>query len=356
MKAWLIGVLVLAVAGTSLPDLADAKRLGGGKSQGMQRNMPERTAPAQPAPPAGNPGAAGTPASPAANPAAAAGAAAPAAAAASSRSWLGPIAGLAAGLGIAALLSSMGLGGAFADFLMLALLLVAGFFLVRFILRRMNGQGGAPGRLAPQGAGAGDTSAAGRTGLRQADAPVMARTPVATPAAEPASPVAQPTVGPAGTTLPPLQPVLSPQGLTAEPVAEAAPAQPALRKAFVPATFDSEGFERVAKAIFVRLQAANDTADLDDIRRFTTPEMFAEIRLDLQDRNGAQQTTDVKRVDAKVIDVAEEDGQQVVSVRYTGEVVEESGAEPVAFDEVWHLVKPLDDSRAWAIAGIEQSR
>jgi predicted lipid-binding transport protein (Tim44 family) len=107
--------------------------------------------------------------------------------------------------------------------------------------------------------------------------------------------------------------------------------------------------------IFIRMQAANDSADLDDLRRFTTPEMFASARLDIQERGPAEQRTDVVHVDAEVLDVANEDQHQIVSVRFHGQLVEEPGAAPVDFNEVWHLVKPLDDSRSWAIAGIEQS-
>ena len=125
-------------------------------------------------------------------------------------------------------------------------------------------------------------------------------------------------------------------------------------QAFVPATFDSASFERTARMIFIRLQAANDAADLDDLRNFTTPEMFATLRMDLQDRGDGKQQTDVLRVDAKVLDVAQEEQRQIVSVRFHGEVREESGAPATAFDEIWHLVKPNDDSRNWAIAGIEQ--
>jgi predicted lipid-binding transport protein (Tim44 family) len=106
--------------------------------------------------------------------------------------------------------------------------------------------------------------------------------------------------------------------------------------------------------IFIRLQAANDTADLDDLRRFTTPELFASIRLEIQERGATPQQTDVLKVEADVLDVANETDRQVVSVRFHGQVVEEKGAAPTDFNEVWHLVKPHDDSRAWAIAGIEQ--
>jgi predicted lipid-binding transport protein (Tim44 family) len=123
----------------------------------------------------------------------------------------------------------------------------------------------------------------------------------------------------------------------------------------VPASFDSEGFARIAKAIFIRMQTANDAGDLDDLRRFTTPEMFAEVRLELQDRGATAQHTDVLSVDAEVLDVAQEDGRQIVSVRYRGQLREQAEATPVDFDEIWHLAKPDDDSRGWAIAGIEQS-
>jgi len=156
---------------------------------------------------------------------------------------------------------------------------------------------------------------------------------------------------PAAPTAPAAAPV---EPVFAAPAAAAAAAAAPVARAFVPAAFDSEGFARIAKTIFIRLQAANDSADLDDLRRFTTPEMFAELRMDLQDRGTTKQQTDVVHVDAAVLDVVDDGQRQIVSVRFHGQVREEAGAAPVAFDEVWHLVKPNDDSRAWAIAGIEQ--
>ena len=63
----------------------------------------------------------------------------------------------------------------------------------------------------------------------------------------------------------------------------------------VPAGFDSDAFVRNAKVYFVRLQAAWDVGNIADIREFTTPEMFAEVKVDLRfarrgikpDRRGA---------------------------------------------------------------------
>jgi predicted lipid-binding transport protein (Tim44 family) len=321
MKNWLVGALVVALVGTAVPTISDAKRLGGGRPSGMQRDMPARTAPDAPPPKPAAPSQQAAPATPAAPMAGAA----PAAAA--KRSWMGPIAGLAAGLGIAALISHLGMGEAFGNFLMLALLAVAGVALVAFLMRRFGNRR----QAVPAGAAA---TGAARTQVAW---------PTATPAATPAS-----VGGGSGAAA---APVAAEPSFTPEPAAQAQAATVA--RAFVPAAFDSEGFSRTAKMIFIRLQAANDTADLDDLRRFTTPELFASIRLEIQERGNAVQHTDVQEVHSEVLDVTNETDRQVVSVRFTGRVVEEKGAAPVDFREVWHLVKPHDDSRPWAIAGIE---
>lgn len=321
MKTWMVGALVVIMAAVSVPQVADAKRLGSGKSSGMQRDMPARTAPdAPPAKPA-------TPsqASPAVPGAAAA---AGTAAAAGKRSWLGPIAGIAAAVGLVALMSHLGMGEAFANFLMLALLAMAATFLVVFLMRRFAGnkaQSRSPMQYAGQTSGGPGAGSAGS---------------VAWPA-------------PAGGSSPA---AASPAELPQATQTEGEPSPRTVTQAFVPATFDSEGFGRIAKMIFIRLQTANDTRNLDDLRSFTTPEMYAAIKLDLQDRGDLDQHTDVVRVDAQVLDVAEEDGRQIVSVRFHGLIKEDDpAAEATPFDEVWHLVKPLDDSRNWAIAGIEQA-
>jgi predicted lipid-binding transport protein (Tim44 family) len=324
-KLWLIAALAVAVVATAVPSVSEAKRLGSGKSTGMQRDMPARTAPdAAPGKPAQAPAAAPQQAGPAA-------AAAPAAA--PKRNWMGPLAGLAAGLGLAALFSSLGMGEAFSNFMMVLLLGIVAFFVIRFVMRRFAGN--RTPALAGAAAGAGAAAAtppawAGNTEKRALDT-----APAFTPALTPAS------------TAPEAAPLV-------EPVAAATPA---VAKVFVPATFDSEAFTRTAKMIFIRLQAANDSADLEDLRRFTTPELFASIRLDIQDRGTASQHTDVQKVDAEVLDVSNEATQQVVSVRFTGQMVEEKGAAAIHFNEVWHLVKPHGDATAnasWAIAGIEQ--
>jgi predicted lipid-binding transport protein (Tim44 family) len=123
----------------------------------------------------------------------------------------------------------------------------------------------------------------------------------------------------------------------------------------LPAGFDAAAFERIAKMIYIRLQAANDSGDLNDLRAFTTPEMFASIKLDLQERGASTQQTDVVKIDAQVLDLAEEAERQIVSVRFHGLIREEKDGVANPFDEVWHLVKPRDGSREWQIAGIQQT-
>jgi predicted lipid-binding transport protein (Tim44 family) len=137
-----------------------------------------------------------------------------------------------------------------------------------------------------------------------------------------------------------------------EPVAPV-PADPAPAAALtLPGGMANDDFVRLAKMVFIRLQAANDAANLDDLRKFTTPELFASLRVDLQDRGAAKQQTDVVQIDAQVVDVAQENGQDIVSVRFHGLIreVADAGAEP--FNELWHLVRPASGGGDWAIAGI----
>jgi len=117
-----------------------------------------------------------------------------------------------------------------------------------------------------------------------------------------------------------------------------------------------EPFLRVAKTSFIRLQAANDAGDLDDIRDYTTPEMYAEIAMQIRDRGGETQKTEVVNVDASVVDAAVEGDYAYASVRFWGLLREEPGANPVPFDEVWHVRRKASDPRdPWVIAGIQQA-
>ena len=274
MKRILISLFAVFFSFTFIMSDAEARRMGGAKSFGMQRTAPAK----QDAAPTTQRQQQST--APTTAP--------------QKRSWMGPIAGLAAGLGLAALFSHLGLGEEMANFLMLALLAMAAFMLFRLFMRR------------------------------NAPAPVMqyAGMPQNSPAAFDQTPA---TFG------------------------------GSLASQHFPPGFDAEAFAREAKLNFIRLQAAFDAGNLDDLRAFTTPEVFAEVRMQLAERGDAAQTTDVMTIDAEVLEAVDEGKRHVVSVRFTGLVREAAGQDAVPLDEVWHLTKPTRGEGGWVIAGIQQA-
>lgn len=297
-KAMALVAVVLAVGITVAVD-AQAKRLGGASSGGMQRQQVTK--------PAAPPSSPGVPAQ-AAPAAGAAAAAAPAAAAgaAAKRSWAGPLAGLAAGLGLAALASYLGFGQALANVMLIALLAVAVLAVIGFVMRNRLTRGATP---ATAGTGGGST-----------------------PAGDP-SPFGGTRIG-------------SALGGSVAPAA-------ATGAAPIPADFDVAGFARNASAQFMALQSANDARDLQRLRDYLTPEMFDIVREEVETRTGQQQT-EVFGLNAQVVEVVEEADRYIVSVRFTGSVREQAAAVPEDLDEIWHLTKPRTGFGGWLVAGIQQ--
>jgi predicted lipid-binding transport protein (Tim44 family) len=120
----------------------------------------------------------------------------------------------------------------------------------------------------------------------------------------------------------------------------------------VPADFDVDAFLRSAKVHFMRLQAAWDTRNIDDIREFTTPEVFAEIRMQLHEV-GATTQTDVVSLEAQLLGIEEGSADYLASVRFDG-TTREGQASAERFSEVWNLSKPKRGNRGWLLAGIQQ--
>lgn len=139
-------------------------------------------------------------------------------------------------------------------------------------------------------------------------------------------------------------------GLSA-PAEEASP----VIAATLPPGFETEPFLRVAKTSFIRLQAANDAMDLDDIRDYTTPEMYAELSMQIRERGNAPQRTDVVTLDASLVEAVVEGDYAIASVRFTGLMREAADANPEPFDEIWNVRKAVADRKStWLIAGIQQ--
>ena len=276
MKRFLMLLTVALTSLSLLATVAEARRLGGGGSFGKQRSVaPQQTQKTATAP---APGAA--PAQPAGN------------------RWLGPLAGLAIGAGLASMFAGGGLGGAMGGILMA--LLAAG--LMMFLIAKFRKP-----QPAMQYAGA--------------------------------SPY-----GNSQTIPQPLSQPLSGSPIGAPPVASN-----------IPADFPVESFLRSAKTSFIRLQAANDRKDLDDIREYTTPEMFAEVAMQLQERDNTPQKTDVVALNSDLLEVVTEGEYAVASVRFTGQL-RENNTLLDNVDEIWHVQKNLRDEKAvWLLSGIQQA-
>lgn len=287
MGKWLLAIIILFSGGALVAVDAEAKRLGGARSSGVQRNVTTPPA-ATPAKPAQQAAPAGQQAAPVAGAAAGTAMAAKAAPAGFAK-WFPMLGGLALGGMLGWLLATNG-----GSFLMLALLAIVAFLVVRAFARRA-----APAQTMQYAGG-------GRETVRMEPGSVP------------------------GTDLPA-------RGATS-----------------LPAGFDADGFLRGAKMNFVRLQVANDRGNLDDIREFTTPEMFETLSQDVRERGGAAQQTDVAGLNAELLEVAQDGGNHWASVHFSGTVREAPGAADEPFAEVWNLVKPVDGSAGWLLAGIQQ--
>jgi predicted lipid-binding transport protein (Tim44 family) len=292
MKRTFIALCMLALGAALMLGNAEAARLGGGRSMGTQRAAPMQRQ-AQPVAPAQQ---AANPAAPAPTPQTAP----------QGNRWLGPIAGLAAGLGLGWLLGQGGLGGfggMLGSLMLMMLVALAVGALFRLFTRRR---------------------------------------------AEPNQPLQYAGMGNETVAAPPPSQM---------PLVEAA-SQPDFRSQFqpqVPAGFDIQGFLKQAKLNFMRLQEANDRGDLNILREVATAEMFEALKGDVVARAGdLLQQTDVLSLNATLLEVITEGNMHWASVRFAGSIRETPSATPEAFEEVWNLQKPVDGKTGWLLAGIQQ--
>lgn len=271
----LLIVSVLAFASMAV----EAKRMGGGKSMGQQSSNVSKRA---------------TPPTQAALPATAA---VPTAA----RPWGAMLGGLAAGLGLAWLASSLGLGAAFGNILMALLIGAAVLAAIGWFMRkRMAGNN----NLAYQGASG------------TAD-------PVA---AQPTRFTGSSQIGSA----------ISNTGTWTIPVG-----------------FDVAAFESAAKQNFVMLQSAWDIADINTLSTMMTDHMLQEMQLQLSERDAAEQhRTAVVSIESKLLGIEETADQYVASVEFTGVIQETVGEPAEPFTEVWNMTKNKT-SGGWLLAGIQ---
>jgi predicted lipid-binding transport protein (Tim44 family) len=280
---------VIAIIGFALvvPD-ADARRFGGGRNLGIQRSapaQPQKAAPTQQQQQAQQQQAQQQ--------------GAPAQQPTGASKWLGPLAGLALGAGLAALFLNNGLAGVLAGLLVLGLIAAALYFVGRALLGRHTQR--------------------------------------------PLQYAGMPGSGPAPTVLPGSA---APHSVAAAMGTSASASQAGL---------DEAEFLRHAKLNFIRLQEAHDSKDLSAMREFLAPDVYRGIEADLQASGGASQKTEVLGLDAELVEVTREAGSHIVSVRFSGSIREAADREPERFSETWHLEKPVSDRGGWIVAGIQQS-
>jgi predicted lipid-binding transport protein (Tim44 family) len=292
-KLILAAVIALSAMSVVVTD-ADARRLGGGGSFGKQSQTFSRPAPTQAPSQATN---TARPAAPVTAPTAR-----------PPTPWRNILGGAALGLGLGALMSHFGLGGAlggmFSTLLMFAVLAIAVMFIMRMFRRKAE---------TPAFAGSGATGYA-----------------------------AQPQ--------PYARSGMAPEiGSRIEPGMSSIPYTPV----GVPADFDVKGFVRHAKTYFIRLQAAWDKADIADIREFTTAEMYAELRLQIQERGASPNTTDVVTLDAELLGIETSSDHYLASVKFSGLIKEAPDVSAEPFTEIWNLLKPVSGG-GWVLAGIQQ--
>ena len=303
---------------------AEARRLGGGKSMGRQSsNVTQRQA----TPPAAAPG---NPSQSAAT-AGAAGAGTAAAGAAARKPWGAMVGGLAAGLGLAWLAHSLGLGPAFANFLLFMLLGVVILAVIGMIRRSRAGAQGQG--LAYQGAGA-----ANPVTPRQYNPTKVGNDASARPWEGQAAQFDAGAAGAAGGSM--IGSALS-----------------GSQSWGVPADFDIAGFTEAAKRNFITLQDAWDRSDIPALRAMMTNDMLAEIQSQLAERErtapGQANKTEVVMLDAQLLGIEELDDVYMASVEFSGMIREDNAPSPSPFREVWNMTKPKTGSAGWLVAGVQ---
>lgn len=325
MTLMLAGVLALGSLNAEA-----ARRMGGGKSIGQQSNQVTKRDAVPPAPAAPAQNAAPTNA---VKPAPAA-PAAPAAAAAK-KPWGAMLGGLAAGLGLAWLAHSLGMGEAFGNVLMFLLIGVAVMALIGFFLRsRRNAAAGNQGGFAYQGAGA------------------SAEQPVSIKQYNPGN------VGNDASARP-----WESQNTRFDGSAAQASTGSMIGAALhgsqtwgIPADFDVAGFVAAAKRNFVTLQDAWDRSDMAMLSSMMTDTMVAEIRSQLAEREsqfpGQPNKTEVVMLEAQLLGIEEQADVYLASVEFNGMIREDAASGPSSFREVWNMSKAKQGG-GWLVAGVQ---
>lgn len=302
IKRSIVALSIVMIGLTGIVTDAEAARLGGKKSTGMQRSSQQTnqfptqnstTNATQRNPQQANNTAPNT-----------------AQKSSTARKWMGPLVGIASALGIAALLSHFGIGEGLASILTALLLAGLAFMVFKMVLNTFRAK-------KPQPAGTYGYSRDDKSSVGQTNTP------------SPFTPISTPTTAP----LPSSTDTVMPKAAS---------------------HVNPDEFLRAAKGFFIRLQAANNKKDTDDLRRFMTPEMFAEAQLQIAERGNTEQTTEILQMNATLLSIVTEGTHDIGSVRFTGQIKCSDQVMAENFSEVWHFSKWSNHTDQWSLAGIQQ--
>ena len=113
-------------------------------------------------------------------------------------------------------------------------------------------------------------------------------------------------------------------------------------------------FLRIARQRFNHIQSVNSASNIEEIRRYLSPELYNSMHQDIL-ANQDQDVAEFSNLNAMIAETATENGQYIVSVRFTGTVSEDLNSLPQPFTEIWHFVKPAGSQQDWVVAGIQQA-
>ena len=358
-----IAMMTLTATLILTPPLVEAKRLGGGASFGRQSGQVSQRQSAPPAAPAQQNTANNAPQNPQqAGQAAQRPATAPAAASAASskKPWGAMLGGLAAGLGLAWLANSLGLGEAFGNILLMALLAMAALAVFRLFKRSAAGTrqplayaAASPDSTSTSTSTSTSASATSTPVHSQGEPPQNGRSIITPPQYKPE------TVGNDASARPWEQfgQAAPASAATGSLIGSALANSPAAAGWGIPADFDAAGFLAAAKHNFLTLQQAWDVGDIAQLRALLTDEMLQEIRQQLAEREaesaGAPNITHIEGLQAQLLGIEDEGDSHLASVEFSGMSREELGAGLSPFREVWNMTKPKDGSSGWLVAGLQ---
>jgi len=258
---------------------AEAKRLGSGKSFGSAPSHQNRQAPTQQQ--------SAAPASTARQQ--------PAAAASGASRWLGPLAGIAAGGLLAAMLFGDGFEGLqIMDMLIFGLI---AFVLFRLLMSRrpqMASANGAPMQREMPGQAAPGSIFGGR----------------------------------------------------------AAPARPVIN---APAWFNEQSFVSAGREHFLSLQQHWDAGEMDKIAEFVTPQLLEFLSRERAELGDGFQSTYIDNLDVQLDGVDDLSDKTVATLTFTGLAKTSRFDQGEAFSESWRLEREVGDNQPWLVAGIRQN-